>query len=279
MLSYKHIYHAGNFADVLKHVTLVYILNYLAIKPGQVCYIDTHAGAGAYDLSSSAAQKNQEYETGIARLWDEKHLPETLARYVDLVREYNPGGSLRSYPGSQWFARRILRPSDQLFLYELHNNEAAILQSNTRGDRRVHIRREDGFSACKAMLPPQQRRGMVVLDPSYEVKTDYTRIPGTLQDGWKRFRSGVYLVWYPVVDRRRIDVMERSLKASPIDNILLLELGITQDSGVGMTAGGVIVINPPWKLGENMTEVLPCLASLLGVDGQGRYRLETLTDT
>ena len=158
MLSYKHAYHAGNFADVLKHAILVNILDYLVIKPGPLCFIDTHAGAGTYDLTSAAAQKNREYEAGIGRLWEQPQLPAILARYVGLVRACNPGGPLREYPGSPEYARRILRASDQLFLYELHNNEAGQLQTHTRGDRRVHLRREDGFSGCKALLPPRQGR-------------------------------------------------------------------------------------------------------------------------
>lgn len=276
MLSYRHAFHAGNFADVLKHVTLVYILDYLVIKPGPVCYIDTHAGAGGYDLSSTAARKNREYETGIARLWDARPLPEPLARYLGLVREYNAGGPLQAYPGSPWFARRILRDSDQLFLYEMHNNEAGLLNTNTGRDRRVSIRKEDGFSSCKSLLPPRQRRGMVLLDPSYEIKTDYGRVVAAVQDGWERFRTGVYVIWYPVVDRKRIDIMERSLSTSGINNILLLELGVSGDAGAGMTASGVIVINPPWKLQENMADSLLFLATLLGGKEQGRYRLATL---
>ena len=276
MLSYKHAFHAGNFADVLKHVTLVYTLEYLVLKPGPICYIDTHAGCGTYDLSSSEAQKNREFESGISRLWDQTDLPKPLARYVRMVREFNGGESLNRYPGSPWFARRILRSFDQLFLYEMHTREFDLLRNNYGADRRINILRDDGFSGCKALLPPRQRRGLILIDPSYEIKTDYREVIAAMKEAWHRFRTGVCLIWYPVVDRKRIEKMEKLFRTSGMKNILLLELAVTEDSTVGMTGCGMFVINPPWTLLQDMAAVLPFLVKLLGSHSMGRYRIEIL---
>ena len=275
MLSYRHSFHAGNFADVLKHLVLVNILQYLTQKDKPLCYIDTHAAAGAYALNSDAALKTREYENGIGALWQRDDLPPSVASYVQMVRDFNGGGELANYPGSPWFAQQVLRPKDRLFLYELHKNEFELLKDNMGGDRRVHVKCDDGFVASVAMLPPQERRGLVLIDPPYEVKKDYQTVVQSLVKASRRFSTGVYALWYPVVDRYRIDDLVGDLKSSGLRNIQLYELGLEPDSDrFGMTASGMVVINPPWMMMKEMEAILPFLAKCLGQ--QGHFRAEQL---
>ncbi len=275
MLSYRHSFHAGNFADVLKHLVLVNILQYLGQKDKPLCYIDTHAAAGAYALDSDAALKTREYENGIGALWQQANLPPSVANYVQLVRNFNAGGALVNYPGSPWFAQQVLRPNDRLFLYELHKSEFELLKENMRGDRRVHVKCEDGFVGSVALMPPQERRGLVLIDPPYEVKKDYQTVVQSLVRALRRFSMGVYALWYPVVDRYRINDLIVALKNSGIRNVQLYELGLEPDSDrFGMTASGMVVINPPWVMMEEMATALPFLANCLSE--RGHYRIEQL---
>lgn len=277
MLSYRHAFHAGNYADVLKHLVLSRVLAYLVQKPAPLCYLDTHAGAGAYDLTGEHAGKTGEFLRGIGLLWQRDDLPPIIGYYRDLVSRFNDTGGLSRYPGSPWFAQQLLREQDRLELCELHSSEFPILQQNFAGDRRVHCHFEDGFSKSIALLPPREKRGLVLVDPSYEVKDDYRRVVELLQKLHKRFATGVYALWYPVVDRRRIEQLEMALAKTGIHRIDLYEIGVAADGqAAGMTAAGMIVINPPWKLREEMTEALAWLAPLFSQDGQPRYRVEEL---
>lgn len=277
MLSYRHSFHAGNFADVLKHLVLVRILRYMTQKEKPLLYLDTHAGAGAYELAALQAGKTPEFEDGIGRLWSRPDLPEALADYVAQVRRVNEGGVLRHYPGSPWFARQLLRSNDRLALHELHPADFLLLQESFRDDRRTRVRREDGFHACRALLPPAERRALVLIDPPYELKEDYQRVVDTLLAAHRRFSSGTYALWYPVVERRRIDRLEKALRESGMHRILLLELGIAADRpGYGMTASGMLVVNPPWSLAAEMQPVLGYLAEILGVEGGGHCRVVEL---
>jgi 23S rRNA (adenine2030-N6)-methyltransferase len=277
LLSYRHSYHAGNFADVLKHLVQIRILRYLKLKDKPLCYIDTHAAAGGYALQAKQAQQTREYEGGIGQLWKQKGVPEIVADYVALVHTFNGRESLTHYPGSPWFAKQLLSPQDRLWLYELHNNEVELLKQTFNGDRRARVIHEDGFQGCIGLLPPKERRGLVLIDPPYEIKEDYQRVVDTVINAHRRFAVGTYAIWYPVVDRQRIDKLKKSLVSSGIKNIQLFELGQRSDSpGHGMTASGMIVINPPWVLKDEMTQVLPYLAEKLGIDGEGRYRVEQL---
>ncbi len=271
MLSYRHAFHAGNPADVLKHLVLFKLLVYLMRKDKPLCYIDTHAGAGGYDLDSAEAEKNHEYAAGIGRLWSATDLPEGLADYLALVKEYNPHGQLQRYPGSPWIARTLLRATDRLFLYELHPAEISRLQKTMAGDRRIKIYQQDGYEAVTSLLPPQERRGLVLIDPPYECKQDYTRVVKFLQLAVRRFATGVYALWYPVVDRARIQYLEKVLTASGIRRIQLYELGVSPDRpGYGMTASGLVVINGPWGLQEDLQGLLTVLQSRLAPAGHTR---------
>ncbi|OGT06154.1 MAG: 23S rRNA (adenine(2030)-N(6))-methyltransferase RlmJ, partial [Gallionellales bacterium RBG_16_57_15] len=202
MLSYRHAFHAGNHADVLKHFVEVQLLRYLAQKDKPFWYIDTHAGAGCYALDSGYATQNAEYESGIARLWQRDDLPAPLAEYVELVKRLNPDGQLRLYPGSPLVALELLREQDRLRLFELHPSDSEILRENFAGHgAQVLIQAADGFGALKALLPPPPRRALVLIDPPYEDKQDYRRVTAALCEGLQRFANGIYAVWYPQLQR------------------------------------------------------------------------------
>jgi 23S rRNA (adenine2030-N6)-methyltransferase len=272
MLSYRHAFHAGNFADVLKHLVLVRLLDYLAAKDAPFLFVDTHAGAGRYDLTGAPARKNREFAGGIARLWDRADLPEPLDRYRSLVREHNGSGPLARYPGSPWLAARLLRPNDRLVAFELHPSEVDPLADLAKGDRRLRVLREDGFTGLIGLLPPRERRGLVLIDPSYEVKEDYRHVVESLREAYRRFATGVYAIWYPVVERRRIDAMQRGILAAGILRVHQLELGV----GAGrMSECGMLIVNPPWTLVPEMETCLPWLAEVLG-DGRGRWQSRVL---
>lgn len=277
MLSYRHGFHAGNFADVVKHTLLVAVLDYLGRKDKPLVYIDTHAGAGSYDLGSEFAQKKREYESGIGRLWDVADAPAAVARYLDCIRTTNGGGDLAHYPGSPALARQLLKPADRLVLFERHGNEAEALRNWTADDRRLTVREEDGFEGCIGLLPPPTRRALLLIDPAYEIKSDYVQVVKTLAAAHRRFATGVYMLWYPVVERSRVERMLEALVATGIRRIERFELRIAPDrDGFGMTASGVVVINPPFVLGEQMDAALPWLADRLGEPGEGSFRSETL---
>lgn len=277
MLSYQHAYHAGNFADVLKHVVLAQVLAYLKKKDKPLCYIDTHAGSGDYKLNSGEAQKNKEFLGGIGNLWQCEDLPACVSDYVNLIKQANHSGQLTRYPGSPIIARHLLGDKDRLFLYELHTAESRLLNDVVKRDKRIKVFRADGLKDSLGLLPPKENRGLILIDPPYEIKNEYQAVVGALKEMHKRFATGCYLLWYPVVARKRNQYMERALQASGIKNIQLYELGIQADSdGFGMTACGMVVVNPPWTLPAEMQQVLPWLAETLGENQQGHYRIEQL---
>jgi 23S rRNA (adenine2030-N6)-methyltransferase len=279
MLSYRHSFHAGNFADVLKHIVLIQLLDYFTKKDKPFCCIDTHAGAGDYGLDSTYALKNSEFTNGIAKLWSRHDLPDAVARYVQLIKYANNDGEMTRYLGSPRIAQQLLRNQDRLFLYELHSTDVALLSAAIGKDKRVKVFHADGLKNAVGLLPPQERRGLVLIDPSYELKTDYTEVVNALCAMHKRFATGTYALWYPVVDRRRNQSLERTIQASGIKNIQLFELGIAADTHEhGMTASGLIVINPPWTLITQMQSVLPWLVDVLGNNGEGFYRIQTLVE-
>ena len=277
MLSYQHAYHAGNFADALKHIVLIQVLSYLKKKDSPLCYIDTHAGSGDYKLHGGEAQKNKEFQGGIARLWQRDDMPASVTNYVQLIKLFNPSGQLGRYPGSPLIAGRLLGNKDRLFLYELHTAEARLLNDAVKQDKRCKLFRADGLKDSLGLLPPLEHRGLILIDPSYELKNEYQAVVDALVAMHKRFATGCYLLWYPVVARKRNNYMERALQKSGIPNIQLYELGIRPDSDeFGMTACGMIIINPPWTLLGEMQQILPWLAEKLGENQQGHYRIELL---
>ena len=277
MLSYRHAFHAGNHADVLKHFIEVQLLRYLAQKDKPFWYIDTHAGAGCYALDSGYATQNAEYESGIARLWDRDDMPEPLADYVALIKAINPDGLMKLYPGSPLVAQELLRDEDRMRLFELHPSDSELLQQNFSGyGARVLMQTADGFGALKALLPPPPRRALVLIDPPYEDKQDYQRVVSALGEGPKRFASGVYAVWYPQLQRSDARQLPEQLKQLPVKswlNVSLSVQGLSED-GFGMYGSGMFVLNPPWNLYGILQEVMPYLVKHLGQDDQASFTLE-----
>ena len=283
MLSYRHGFHAGNHADVLKHLIYQYVLSYLGKKDKPFSIVDTHAGAGAYALSSDFSSKNKEYESGIGKLWSKSsaELPESVANYVDAVRRFNlesESNDLAFYPGSPWFALDKLPLEAKAFFHELHPADFELLREFVRTNRYRKVIKGDGFVESVGLFPPPSKRGVVIIDPPYELKEDYKRVTEYVKQMWKRFSSGVFLIWYPVVDRYRIDKLEKDLVASGVKNIQQYELNIEPDSEeMGMTGSGMIVINAPWTLKSDMEQVLPFLVNELA-NGKGNARIEQLVE-
>ncbi len=277
MLSYRHAFHAGNHADVLKHFVQMQLLQYLAQKDKPYWVIDTHAGAGCYELMGGFAAKNAEYESGIARLWEDKTLPQSLADYVALVKGLNPEGKLKLYPGSPLVSQLLLREQDRLRLFELHPSDYEILSENfIAHDKQVIAQKSDGFAALKALLPPPPRRALVLIDPPYEEKQDYKRVVDALQEGLKRFANGTYAVWYPCLQREESEKLPEKLKRLPVKSWLHVALHVQTPSadGFGMHGSGMFVLNPPWTLHATLQEVMPKLVALLGQDAGARFVLE-----
>ena len=274
MLSYRHSFHAGNHADVLKHIVLIEILEHLIKKDSTFDYIDTHAGAGLYNLQSEHASKLQEYTQGIAKL-NREEFPE-LASYFAILSKHNSTENLNFYPGSPLIAADFLRNKDRAWLYELHPKDAELLLKNTEQNNNIRVMRDDGFKGLLSLLPPVSRRGLVLIDPSYEIKTDYGKVFTILAEAHKKFPTGTYALWYPVIDRMTIDKLERKFIRSGIKKIQRFELGIAADQfGTGMSSSGMIVINPPWTLMDKMNAVLPKLVSAIGGVG-AFYKCEEL---
>jgi 23S rRNA (adenine2030-N6)-methyltransferase len=275
LLSYRHSFHAGNFADVLKHIVVIEILENLAKKEKAFDYIDTHAGAGLFNLGSENSEKLQEYRHGVGKL-NARDWPE-LASYFDVIDACNKSKSLSYYPGSPLIATHFLRPQDRAWLYELHPEDAALLGQNMRNDKRARVMFEDGFKGLLSLLPPISRRGMVLIDPPYEIKSDYREVFETINKAYKKFATGTYAIWYPVVDRDRIDLLEKRFIKSGIKNIQRFELAISADTDErGMTASGMIVINPPWQLMATMQSLLPRLTACLAHENTAFYKCDVL---
>ncbi|GKW24428.1 23S rRNA (adenine(2030)-N(6))-methyltransferase RlmJ [Pectobacterium polonicum] len=277
MLSYRHSFHAGNHADVLKHTVQSLIITALKEKEKPFLYLDTHAGAGRYQLSGEHAERTGEYLDGIAKIWQRDDIPAELEPYMQAVRTYNHNGQLRYYPGSPLIARQLLREQDKLHLTELHPSDFPLLRNEFQKDARTKVSRDDGYQQLKSQLPPLSRRGFVLIDPPYELKTDYQAVVKGIKEGHKRFGTGVFALWYPVVLRQHIKRMLKELEATGIRNILQIELAVLPDSDrYGMTASGMIVINPPWKLAAQMKSVLPWLHSVLVPEGTGHTLVEQI---
>ncbi|NRA25071.1 MAG: 23S rRNA (adenine(2030)-N(6))-methyltransferase RlmJ [Oleispira sp.] len=276
MLSYRHSYHAGNFADVLKHIVLLECLEHFNKKDAPFDYIDTHSGAGLYDLRSANANKTAEYKEGIAKL---KRVDfSELTAYFDVIEGLNQqqginNKTLAFYPGSPAIAHHYVtrddRQKDKAWLFELHSSDFRILsESMATGSkalaRKIRIKQEDGLKALLALVPPVSRRALVLIDPSYEIKADYYEVVEAVIKAHKKFSSGTYAIWYPVVERKRVDAMWRKLKTAGIKNIHQYELGLAEDSlERGMTSAGMLLINPPWTLKAKLDKLLPKLVKQL----------------
>lgn len=281
LLSYRHSYHAGNFADVLKHLIVVEIFRHLLQKDKAFHYFDTHAGAGVYDLRSEHAAKLHEHREGIGRL-SAGQWPELEAWFsaIDAVNHANGSGdTMRFYPGSPMLARHFLRRQDKAWLFELHSTDRELLAEHMRRDRRVRVIGQDGFRGMLGLLPPITRRGFVLIDPSYELKDDFQTVVEIVAQAHRKFSTGIYAIWYPVVERRRVEALEKRLVDTGIRNIQRFELAVAPDSVAGgMRAAGMIVINPPWTLRATMSALLPRLVDALAQGDGAFFRCDTLAD-
>lgn len=279
MLSYRHAFHAGNHADVLKHCVLVSLLRYMAQKDKPFWVIDTHAGAGAYALDSGYAAQNAEWADGIGRLWRRTDLPPALADYLALVQGAEPPPEPRFYPGSPHLAWQLLRADDRLRLFELHPTDVDVLGHNfASAGRRVMVTRGDGLAGLKALLPPPTRRALVLIDPSYEDKRDYSRVVEALRDSLKRFATGTYLLWYPMLQRpeaHRLPLRLKALRADWLD--VTLSVARPSADGMGMHGSGLFIVNPPWTLRDTLQTCLPVLRDALAQGPGASFQLTTAT--
>lgn len=268
MLSYRHAFHAGNYADVLKHALLTRVLLYMTQKSKPLYYFDTHAGRGLYDLTSFEAGKTGEFHRGIGLLQRQESPPE-LWPYLDCVESVNQDSNQRViYPGSPWIAQQFLRSSDRLHLCELHPQDFTPLNGYFSSNRQAKCFREDGFAKALASLPPPEKRGVVMVDPSYEVKSDYSQVVEFLGKAHRKFAMGVFILWYPIADPVRTERMKQQLLDSGIRRISQFELQLTRDhQQFGMTGTGLLVINPPWTLMAEMRTILAHLAQCFKAEG------------
>ncbi|HNJ75532.1 MAG TPA: 23S rRNA (adenine(2030)-N(6))-methyltransferase RlmJ [Azospira sp.] len=281
MLSYRHSFHAGNHADVLKHLVLVQLIDYLKQKDKPFWVVDTHAGAGLYALDAGHATQLSEHEGGIARLWARADLPPAVAAYVEAVRPLNPKGTLTAYPGSPWIAFQRLRADDRLRLFELHSTDVATLADNFReAGRQVMVTHGDGLAGLKALLPPPPRRALTLIDPSYEVAGDYRGVVKTLAEALARFPTGTYAVWYPILAKPEARSLPEKLRALGARSWLDVTLTVRkQPPGTfGMPGSGMFVINPPWTLEKTLNETMPWLVDALGEDEGAAFTLASLAN-
>ena len=278
MLAYRHAFHAGNHADVLKHITLCLVLRYMNQKDKSYRLIDTHAGAGGYSLEGQYAQKKGEYLQGVARLWDKSpdELPEAVADYMALVRQFNPEGQLEQYPGSPAFAQMLLRSQDQLRLYELHPTDHRILESYLGAVKGAEVKDTDGFEGLKSQVPPSSRRAVVLMDPSYEGHGDYSKVIASLREAIARFPEGVYMVWYPQVSKLEAAQLPRRLEGLAPKGWLhaRLTVQVPDSQGFGLAGSGMFILNPPFTLHDQLLDVLPYLTEVLGQYDGANYLLE-----
>jgi len=276
MLAYRHAFHAGNHADVLKHIVLVLVLRHLAAKEKGFRFVDTHGGAGGYSLQGRYARKHDEHARGIGALWTRDDLPAAVADYVELVRTFNPDGKLAQYPGSPSLALMLLRPQDELRAFELHPTEEKILRATLAGQRRASAVFGDGFTGLRSQLPPPTRRGAVLVDPSYEGTADYPKVVATMRDAVARFADGVYVVWYPQVSKLEAAQLPRRLAALAPKGWLHARLTVQEPDaqGFGLAGSGVFVLHPPHTLRAALAEVLPYLVDALGQSKDAGFLLD-----
>ena len=245
MLSYQHIYHAGNFADIHKHAILVELLKTLKAKNPKFAVLDTHAGRGLYDLGSEEAQKTNEYLNGAQHFWQNKSLPEGLLK---IVEKFNPEGTLKIWPGSSMIAREVLRPSDRLICVELHPGEFEELKKTLGEAQNTELQQQDGFKTLVEMVPLAGRKGLVIIDPSYEIKTEYTFLAKQVRQAWKKWPQGVYMIWYPILEAEGHRQLLTALRKTDVKDVMVSELRLEKSpaDNFRMLGAGVAIVNPPW---------------------------------
>lgn len=269
-MNYRHIFHAGNPADVMKHAVLALIIDHLRAKPTPFCVLDVHAGIGRYDLTSEPAQKTLEFQDGIGRLFGRPAPHPALQPYLDAVAALNPDGTLRWYPGSPRLARAMLRDHDRLVVNELHPDDWQTLKAEFAGDRRVSVQRTDAYQALKANVPPKEKRGLVLIDPPFEQPDEFARMAEGLSAAHKRWPTGVYALWYPIKERPAVWRFQEAVENTGIRKVLMVELTWhDEDTHLRLNGSGLLIVNPPWKLDESLREMLPTLHDALPSTGGG----------
>ncbi|MDV7213587.1 23S rRNA (adenine(2030)-N(6))-methyltransferase RlmJ [Azotobacter beijerinckii] len=277
-MNYRHAFHAGNHADVLKHLILARLIALLARKEAPFAYLDSHAGVGLYDLQGNAASRTGEWLEGIARLWDAADLPAPAADYLRVVREMNAGGRLRHYPGSPELARRLSRPQDRLLLNEKHPEDGRLLKENMAGDRRVAVHLGEGWHVPRALLPVAEKRALLLIDPPFEQADELERCAQALQEAIARMRQTVVAIWYPIKDLHQLRRFYQSLQKSGAPTLLRAELYVhPADEAQRLNGSGLAIANPPWGLEEELRQLLPWLAEHLA-QSQGGWRLDWLVE-
>jgi 23S rRNA (adenine2030-N6)-methyltransferase len=285
-MNYRHAFHAGGFADVIKHIVLVRILVYLQDKPAAFRVIDTHGGAGLYELTSDEARRSGEWLTGIARIMQARFSDAALALlkpYLDIIRAFNTGPDLTAYPGSPLIARALLRPQDRLTTCEIEPRARALLIDALRRDAQARVVDLDGWTALPAFVPPNERRGVVLIDPPFEASDEFERMSEGFAKAFAKWPTGTYILWYPAKSRRATDdladrVARAAASAKPAGNGLRLEFSIApQTVESTLTSTGLLIVNPPWTLAGELKTILAELTKPLGQGGPGRYRLEAMS--
>lgn len=277
MLAYRHLFHAGNFADVFKHAVIVQLAALIGRKQKPFLYLDTHAGCGRYDLSHAWAQKNREFENGIARIYQRNDWPKPLHAYLNTVRENNPDGKLRFYPGSPFFVWRQLRAHDRMALTELNRNDCLRLEKCFRSERRVQVRNMDGYAALKAFLPPQERRALILIDSSFDRANEFRTLAEAVVTAHKRFATGVYAVWYPLMEPQAVRSFEQTIVEAGLRKVLKLELSVHPgDWQTSLRGSAMLVVNPPYGFDAIAAPMLHWLWKTLSIDAEGRYRIKWL---
>jgi|TARA_R110001632_G_scaffold8668_3_gene34289 23S rRNA (adenine2030-N6)-methyltransferase len=279
VLSYRHAFHAGNFADVLKHSVLTLVLEYMTRKEKGFYYIDSHSGAGMYQLADEYAQKTGEYKDGIAKLIEQQDLPEAIEPYIDLVKGLNRDqDELSLYPGSPGIARQFTRRQDSAHLFELHPTDIEHLKEYSQRWNKSHVKQSDGYQGVLGLVPPPNRRGVVLIDPPYELKEDYLKAVRTIVNAYKKFATGTYILWYPIVKRELVEQMQDAFVKSDVRNLLQVEYCQHADTQeYGMTGTGLFIVNPPWQLNSQLNEILPYLKTHLGSE-ESSYFVKQLID-
>jgi 23S rRNA (adenine2030-N6)-methyltransferase len=290
MFSYRHAFHAGSHADILKHLTLIHLVEYLQEKPGALTMVDTHAGAGIYSLQDGFSTVSKEADGGIFRLsqyvetclHSNTPIPESILEYLKFINAENVDEQLSTYPGSPFILARLLRPQDRLKLFELHPKEIDILRHNIgelKQSKQIDIYAEDSFARLKGLLPPPSRRGLVLIDPSYEDKQDYRYLEVALEEALQRFATGCYAIWYPVISRREsIALPDRLKKISATHKRSWLHTELRVENAPGerrLQSSGMFIINPPWTLEKHLAQALPTLTKALGINGGGQFLLKS----
>lgn len=290
MFSYRHAFHAGSHADILKHLTLIHLVEYLQEKPGALTIVDTHAGAGIYSLQDGFSTVSKEADGGIFRLTQyvetciraNTPVPESIQEYLKCIEAENIDGQLSTYPGSPFILARLLRSQDRLKLFELHPKEIDILRHNIselKQSKQIDIYAEDSFARLKGLLPPPSRRGLVLIDPSYEDKQDYRYLETAMEEALQRFATGCYAIWYPVLSRRESAALpDRLKKIAALHKRSWLHTELRVENAPGerrLQSSGMFIINPPWTLEKHLAQALPTLTKALGINGGGQFLLKS----